>query len=107
MNICSLYDPCPNEWFKTVGLGTHSVFLFVLFCFQFCYSSPKRIIAQDGVGCLTLCVSFPFLSSSHLSFILLSFLNVEWLPKPRWWDLGLRIIKKNKYKLIYAAMLEN
>ena len=48
---------------RAAGLGhPPCFFLFVLFCFPFCFSSPMSAsIARDGVGCFTLCTSIPFL----------------------------------------------
>ena len=57
-----------------VGRGPHPVL------FSFCYSYLiSALFARVGVGGFTLCVfdPFPYLRSSHLSFLLVSFLCVD------------------------------
>ena len=67
-NICNWYSiQSPKTQQTSDVVHSHSPildlsFLFVFFCFPFCYSFPlSTSIAQDGVGCCTLCASIPFL----------------------------------------------
>ena len=63
-----------------IWVGTISLFLyFCSFLFSVRRSSlMSASIAWDGVGCFSLCLDpIPFLRSSHLSLLLLSFLDVD------------------------------
>ena len=51
-------------------------FLFVLFCFPFCSSSPASAsVAWDGVGCFTQCALIPLLFFTLLTFLSLALMS--------------------------------
>ena len=78
--VCSMRVVGGDWMVQGTGVGSWgpapSFFLFFLFCFPFCSSSPmSSSVVLDGVGCFTVCASIPF-----LFFTLLTCLSLALMP---------------------------